>query len=207
MTTLSLAGSMAPELSAGSAPGGGSSRMRTPLPSISRATRLPSFRVTTRTPSGPTLTSASFAADASACASGAGGAAAPGTPGRLGSAGGFGGWGGFGGAGGEILTPSGVTETITLTRLFGSAVSTMIAGPESNSQLFSIAPAINSSSDKRKNLPQPIDVSQSPNRCAASFSFGAATRAPAATSAAMRDARPWLRPLSVVEFGSALIGG
>jgi len=46
----------------------------------------------------------------------------------------------------------------------------MIAGPPSNSQLLSIAPATSTSRARRKNLPQPIEVSQSPNRLAEAVS-------------------------------------
>ena len=67
----------------------------------------------------------------------------------------------------------------------------MIAGLPSNSQLLTIAPATSNSSESRKNLPQPIEVSQSPKRLAADASLGAAARAPAATSAIICALRPW----------------
>ncbi len=90
-----------------------------------------------------------------------------------------------------MRTPSGVTETTTFTRSFGSDASTMIAGPPSNNQLLTIAPATSTSKDNRKNLPQLIEASQSPKRLAAAVSRGAATRAPAAMSAAICAPRPW----------------
>ncbi len=172
------------------APAAGSS-IRTPLPSMRRTTRLPSRLVTMRTPSLPTLTSASpCCAPAAESAGGGSGAGAAG------------GAGGSAGVGGATRIPSGVTETITLTRSFGSEASTTIAGPPSKSQLLSIAPATSTSSDRRKNLPQPTEASQSPNRLAAAASRGAAARAPAATSAAICAPRPWPRCSRLAVFGS-----